>query len=82
MSRVLTTTVAIIIMLGIAAVGTAQAWGANLDRDSRPWVHPTNPVLVSHHVGYAGPVYDAHPARDKCGSRLVAVCAPHMALKS
>jgi hypothetical protein len=77
MSKVLTTTAAIIIMLGIAAMGTAQARGANFDRASHPWSHPNNRVLVSHHVGYAGPVYDAHPARDKCGSRLVAACAAH-----
>jgi len=77
MSRILATTAAISIMLGIAAMGTAQARGANFDRDSHPWAHPNSSVLVSHHVGYAGPVYDAHPARNKCGSRLVAACAAY-----
>jgi hypothetical protein len=75
MSKVLTTTAAIVIMLDIAASVPAQARGANFGRDPHPWSHPNNSVFVSHHVGYAGPIYDAHPARDKCGSRLVAVCA-------
>jgi hypothetical protein len=76
MSKVLTTTAAIVIMLGTAASAPAQARG-NFDRDSHPWSHPNNSVLVNYHSGYAGPVYDAHPVRDKCGSRPVAACAAH-----
>jgi hypothetical protein len=77
MSKVLTTTAAIVIMLDIAASVPAQARGANFDRDPHPWAYPNNSVLVNYHPGYSGPVLYAHPVRDKCGSRSVAVCATH-----
>jgi hypothetical protein len=67
MSRVLATTAANIIVLGLIVMGPAPALAANY-HDYHAWSRPNKSVLVSHHAGYAGPALfrgNAHPVRDK-----------------
>ena len=48
MSRVLTTTAANIIVLGLVAMGSAPTLAANY-HDYHPWSRPNNSVLVNYH---------------------------------
>jgi hypothetical protein len=72
MSKGLTRTSAIIISIAASTPALATNY-----HDYHAWSHPNDSALVSHHPGYAGPVYDAHPVHDKCWSDSDAVCATH-----